>query len=121
MPALVMPAPDIATVRQPADFSSGGGGSSNDYETRSFLSITWDGETLLTHFAEQIVEQGWQPDTQTSSEQTAFGSWTKTVDGNALGGMLTLVETADDNWDLKFRIVQGGSGARANVVDEVVR
>ncbi|MDY6983656.1 MAG: hypothetical protein SV422_11255 [Pseudomonadota bacterium] len=51
----------------------------------------------------------------------AFGSWTKTVDGNALLGMLTLVETGADSWDLKFRIVQGGSGAPANVVNEVVR
>lgn len=123
LPALVMPASDVATGRQPAIFSSGGGGgSSNDFETRGFLAITWEGAALLTHFAEQIEDQGWQPDTQTSSAQTAFGSWTKTVDGNALLGMLTLVETGVDSWDLKFRIVRAGSGAPANiVVDEVVR
>lgn len=120
MPALVMPPSDAGPV-SPISFTGGGGGSSNDYETRGFLSITWDGDALLEHFAEQVVEQGWQPDAQTSSAQTAFGSWTKTVDGNALLGMLTLVETGDDSWDLKFRVVRGGSGAPANVVDRVNR
>jgi hypothetical protein len=110
MPALVMPPSDVATG-SPMDFMGSGGGSSNDYETRSFLAITWDAERLLTHFAEQVVEQGWEPDVQVSGEQTAFGSWTKPADGKTLHGMLTLVETSGDNWELKFRIVQGGAAA----------
>ncbi|MGV3590925.1 MAG: hypothetical protein ACO1PZ_04495 [Gammaproteobacteria bacterium] len=119
MPELVMPVSDVAT--RPQGFLTGGrGGSSDDFEERSSLSITWSSEALMAHFAEQIVEQGWQPDTQVSSTRTAFRSWTKTVDGNELLGTLTLVETSEDNWDLKFRIVRGG-GATVNAGGDFVR
>ncbi|HEY0963014.1 MAG TPA: hypothetical protein VGE69_11725 [Pseudomonadales bacterium] len=122
LPALVMPPSDVTAGRQPAIFSSGGGGgSSNDFETRGFLSITWDGRALMEHFAPQLAEQGWAPDTQVSGTKTAFGSWTKTIDGNALLGLLTLVETGDDAWDLKFRVVRGGSAPADAVRSEVTR
>lgn len=108
MPALVMPVSDVVT--RPRGFATvGRGGSSDDFEERGSVAITWSGEALMAHFAEQIVEQGWQPDTQVSSTRTAFGSWTKTVDDNELLGTLTLVETSADNWDLKFRIVRAAA------------
>lgn len=121
MPTLVLPVSDVATRPRSIIASGGRGGSSEDFEVHSVpVAITWSSEALMAHFAEQIVQQGWQPDTQVSGKQSAFGSWTKSVDGNALLGTLTLVETSADNWDLKFRIVRGG-GATVNAGGDFVR
>lgn len=120
MPALVMPRSDVPGADQRGLMGSGGGGSGNDYETRSFLAITWSGDALLGHFATQITEQGWQPEAQTSDASTAFGSWTKRIDGNEYRGLLTLVETADDGWDLKFRILRYGTGGAGAVVQDII-
>lgn len=72
----------------------------------SRLLITWSADALFEHFAEQVGRQGWETDSAVSGTEVAFGSWTKTVAGTALVGMLTLTQTAENTWDLKFRILR---------------
>ena len=100
-----MPESDVSGGMPQGSFY-GGGGSSNDYETEGVLSITWSGDALLEHFAVQIEEQGWETDAEASGSGAAFGSWTKTVEDDPLLGMLTLTQTAENTWNLKFRIVR---------------
>lgn len=123
VPQLVMPV--SATAPNPAMgniMAGGGGGSSDEWETRGALVIDWNIQQVFTHFADQVVGQGWTADSAVTGVQAASGSWTRTVDGLDLIGLLTIVATAPDSWDLKFRLVnKGGTGAGPVMNRTVIR
>jgi hypothetical protein len=110
-PRLVMPQPDTSAngPQRIVDAVSVGGGNSgnmNDWESRGTLRIDWSLDEIAQHFVEQIEDQGWMPDSEVTGAVVASGSWTKTVDDMELTGILTIVEQAENTWDLKFRVMR---------------
>jgi hypothetical protein len=126
MPRLVMPV--SATAPNPAMgniMGGGGGGSSDEWESRGALAIDWNIQQIFTHFSDQVVAQGWTQDAAVSGAQVASGSWTRNVDGLDLIGLLTIVATAPNSWDLRFRLVNKGEagtppGMNRNVIRQDV-
>lgn len=87
-------------------FGGGGGGSGNDYETRGSLQSDRSINEIHAHFADQIAAQDWVQDTQAVGEVLAIGSWTRTVEGDQeLIGVLSVIETGADFYDLRFRVL----------------
>jgi hypothetical protein len=123
VPRLVMPV--STTAPNPAMgnlMGGGGGGSSDEWESRGALAIDWNIQQIFTHFSDQVVGQGWMPDGAVTGVEVASGSWTRTVDGLDLIGLLTIVATAPNSWDLRFRLVnKGEAGAMPAVNRNVIR
>jgi hypothetical protein len=121
MPRLVMPEANTpAPQRSVLGMSSGG--SSNDWETDAMLASDQSIDELLEHFTSQVDAQGWAGDSEVAGANVATASWTKTIDDMELLGLLTILELADDNWEMKFRIVRkntAGGAAVNRAVDEV--
>jgi hypothetical protein len=125
VPRLVMPESTAPASSPPLGFfSGGGGGSSNDWETQGSLTSDLEIDAVLAHFTDQVDAQGWAGDSEVTGATVATASWTKTVDGLDLIGLLTIVEQADATWSMKFRIVRknaAGGPSVNRIVDEVRR
>ncbi len=111
IPRLVMPTAGAADANQPrivdaVSFATGGGGGSNDYESRGNLRTDLSIDAIAQHFIEQIEEQGWAPDSEVTGAVVASGSWTKTVDDMDLIGTLLIVQQDGNIWDLRFRVLR---------------
>jgi hypothetical protein len=79
VPRLIMPESNALPTQPMSSFmQGGGGGSSNDWETRGILTIDWNLDEIYAHFARQIAEQGWTSDSAATGTMMANGSWTKT-------------------------------------------
>ena len=100
--------------RRAGDVGSLGGGSSSantEAETDTNLAIDWPLSQVYEHIADQVVEQGWQVDTETIGNVSANGVWTRSpTQGVNLIGTLTVLESSDSNFQLKFRLVSSGAG-----------
>jgi hypothetical protein len=122
MPTLQMPDDSGGTGIPSMGFFTGGGGSTNDWETRGNLSIDWAIDTLYDHFAEQLGEQGWTQDSAWTGSITAGGNWTKSPEDDLdLIAILSIVETAEEAFELKLRILSRGSqsAGRIGIVDVI--
>lgn len=111
MPTLQMPEPTSNPTAPRMAFLSGSGssGSSNDVETRSHVSSDESIDSLYAFFAEQLVEQGWTEETPWTGSITAGGSWTKSPGEDLdLTAILSIVETTEDNYELKLRLLSRG-------------
>jgi hypothetical protein len=85
-------------------------GSPNDFETQSQVAIDWDIARLYAYFTEQLDEQGWTQDSAWSGNIAAGGNWTKSTAENLdLIAILSIVETADENFELKLRVLSRGA------------
>lgn len=110
VPRLVMPMASATAANQPrldaVSFASGGGGGSNDYESRGSLQSDMGIDDIAQYFIEQIEQQGWAPDSKVTGSVVASGSWTKTIDDMDLVGTLLIVQQAENTWDLRFRVLR---------------
>ena len=108
MPRMEVP---VAPGRRPALGWVGGGSSTSDTqaETETNLEIDWSLAEVYKHFADQIIGQEWELDTETIGNVSANGNWTRSpTQGMNLIGTLTVLEFSDSNFQLKFRIVSSG-------------
>jgi len=107
LPRLELPNTDGMSA--PRGGYGGGGSSGNGWEVRATLSGNWTMRRLYNHFAAQIEDQDWERDARAIGRATANGSWTKKVgDDIELIGNLTVLKTADDNYDLRFHMIRVG-------------
>ncbi|MES2624743.1 MAG: hypothetical protein V4628_05665 [Pseudomonadota bacterium] len=114
MPRLVLPRTTEMTTLMGG--FGGGGGSINETETRAVLSGGWNLGQVFRHFADQIADQGWKRDARVTGDAMASGSWTKTVDNDVdLVANLTVLITAEDTYDLRFRLLREGTPDAVNV------
>ncbi len=127
-PKLIMPESNTRPTRPMAFMGGGGGGSMSDWETRGTLTIDWEVDAIYEHFAEQILEQGWEADSDATGAVAATGSWTKTVDDMDLVGTLSILKLADDTWDMRFRLVRQGNAVNGGpainsvrIIEDVIR
>ena len=113
LPTLRLPTPTGSPLGQPrSTFMSGSrsSGSPNDFETQSQVAIDWDIARLYAFFTEQLDEQGWTQDSAWSGNIAAGGNWTKSTAENLdLIAILSIVETADENFELKLRVLSRGA------------
>ena len=108
-----MEVPENQRQRSGAAWILGGGSSSSntEAETDTNLAIDWPLSQVYEHIADQVVEQGWQVDTETIGNVSANGVWTRSpTQGVNLIGTLTVLESSDSNFQLKFRLVSSGAG-----------
>ena len=110
MPRLVLPEGTTQGGYQPFMIGGGGGGG-NRYETDATVEIDMDLDNVYQHFAEQIVEQGWNSDSESVGTATATGTWTKTVENNInIVGRLNIVRSDENVFALSMQVeIPGGS------------
>jgi len=101
-----MEVPEAENIRPRGAFIGGGSSSSNNSaETETNLRSDLDIEELYKHFAEQILEQGWEIDSEVVGDRSANGTWTRAPEPNLeLVGTLSVLETSDSNYELRFRL-----------------
>jgi hypothetical protein len=113
MPRMVIPAGSITPPHLAAGLGSGYSGSNRGIETNFSLEIEMTVAELFDHFAEQIVSQGWELDSENKGSVSANGTWTQNPEPNMnLIGILTVLNTGDDNYQLKFKLIPGGGSGR---------
>lgn len=84
-----------------------GGGGSNDSFTMSTRIISGDTPgKLVEHVADQMVEQGWQPDSSWSGSRSAGSTWSKRSDGGITRSMLEIIRVSDRTFDVDFTQTQ---------------
>jgi len=111
VPRLLMPESNTAEA-SPRVFM-GSGGSSNDWETGASLVSEWSIDAVFEHFTSQVNAQGWTADSAVTGAAVATASWTKTVNDMDLVGLLTIINTAENTWQMKFRILRKSNAAPA--------
>ncbi|GJM13281.1 MAG: hypothetical protein DHS20C12_16840 [Pseudohongiella sp.] len=119
-----MEVPETENIRPSGAFIGGGSSSSgNSVETEINLSSDLDIEELYEHFADQIVEQDWQVDSEVVGGRSATGIWTKSPSAEMeLVGMLSVLEVAEGEYELQFRLrVEGDVGGQGSVGISVMR
>ena len=66
--------------------------------------------------------QEWIPDVETVGTLMGTGSWQKTVEGNVeLVGILTVLETAESAYELRFRVMRKGRSGNARLLTRRIR
>jgi hypothetical protein len=120
VPRLLMPQANNSTSA-PYFGGGGGGGGMNDWEARGTLTSDWNIDEVVEHFVEQIEAQGWEQDSEVTGSVVATGSWTKTVDDMDLIGTLSILQQAENTWDLRFRVVRTGAESRAGTFGTIIR
>lgn len=101
-----MEVPEAENIRPRGAFIGGGSSSSNNSaETETNLRSNLGIEALYEHFAEQILEQGWEIDSEVVGDRSANGTWTRSPEPDLeLVGTLSVLETSDSNYELRFRL-----------------
>ena len=122
MPKMELPS---TTGQMPSPFSIMGGGFSGsltDIETESQLEIEWTTTEVYQHFADQIAEQEWLLDSESSGNFGANGTWTRSPETNMnLIGTLTVLKTGDSYFQLKFRLISSGDSRSSNALIRGIR
>jgi hypothetical protein len=99
-----MELPPAATLpgmgMQPASMS----GFPAGMESRIDMSLNWELDAVLRHFADQIDQQNWQRDHESFGSMSAAGSWTRQIDEMQLFGSLRVVKTGESQYQLQFSI-----------------
>lgn len=101
MPRMELPSAARAPTSRSATFASG---SRNGIESSATVNINWEMDALQAHFADQIVQQGWQLDSEVVGDITATSNWLREADGMQLLGALRLIKTGDNEFQLQFLI-----------------
>lgn len=118
MPRLELPSSPDGTLQALHALAGGMSGSNNEIETNSRLKIDWTITEVFDHFADQITDQGWDLDTENIGNVSATGTWIRSPEPNMdLIGILTVLESGDSNYQLKFKLISGGrSGGSQQVI-----
>ena len=101
MPRLVLPDEAARQSQRMPMFLSG---SSDQMESKIEFTIDWRLAEVQEFFSEQIVEQDWVLDSETTGSHVAIGAWTKEENGRMLLGILHLISHNDDNYEAVFAI-----------------
>lgn len=78
-------------------------GSSDHAESKTEFVLDWSLAEIYEHFADQVVDQGWIPDGETTGNRVALGVWIKEDDDQLLG-TLRLVSGDDDGYQAMFTV-----------------
>jgi hypothetical protein len=101
----------VPTLRAPVDAQQrggGGGGGGGEWDSHARLRTDLDPGALLGHYAIQLLEQGWQPVTQSVADDVAIHVSRKTDDdGVAWQAVLYVTLAADGERDLYLRVTGG--------------
>jgi len=101
MPRLVLPEEAGTQSQRMPMFLSG---SSDQMESKTEFTLDWSLDEVQEFFSEQIVEQDWVLDSETTGSRVAIGAWTKEENGRILLGILHLISNSDDNYAAVFAI-----------------
>lgn len=118
MPRMEVPESDNIL---PSGVLIGGGSSSgnNSAETDINLKSELNIEDIYTHFAEQIIAQDWEIDSEVVGGRSANGTWTRSPTADfELVGTLSVLETSEGNYELRFRLRAEGERAGNGVFFE---
>lgn len=84
--------------------------SNNELEARAVVNVDWEIEQLYSHFKTQVEDQAWELDSENIGNSTAFGSWVLNPEaGVSLIGTLSIINSGDESFELKFQLTQTGS------------
>jgi hypothetical protein len=116
LPRLEMPEPSNQALSPMTSFMGGGGGGSmNDWETQNRIVIDWSLQQMFDHFAPQLEAQGWARENSGAGSFLATSTWTKSAeDGSQLRGILNILESETNNFELKFRLIRSLRATAAN-------
>lgn len=117
LPRLIVPQDE---PRRFSPFRSSGLSShnSNGVETSSSMVAEMELDEVYQYFKTQIEDQGWSLDSETVGRASASGTWTKSPEPELnLIGTLSVIQSEDDNYDLRFQLVSAGqrSNSRSRV------
>jgi hypothetical protein len=101
LPRMVLP-PAATTPSAPAPTMMSS--SRDSAQSQSDLTIEWPREALYNHFAEQVAEQGWLLDTESTGEAAALGAWTKEEGGQSLLGSMRLIKQQGNAYQAVFTV-----------------
>lgn len=112
-----MEVPEAEGIRPRGAFLGGGSSSGNNSaETEINLKSELDIEELYTHFADQIVEQDWETDSEAVGGRSATGIWTKSPTADLeLAGTLSILEVSEGNYELQFRLRAEGDAGTGSI------
>lgn len=111
MPRLELPA--ALTTQGIGLQPAGSMGSSQYYETSAGVATDLTLTELFEHFVQQIEAQGWDSDASNVGESVANGFWRKQPqDDLDLVGILTVIRSDDENFQLQFRVQLLGAPAK---------
>lgn len=116
MPRLMVP--EEANTGQNAVWMLGGMSSSgNSADTDMQLEIDWNMEEVYRYFAEQMAEQEWALDTESTGSVSASGTWTQSPEANMnIMGTLNVVSLGENKFQLKLTIeVLGARGGNSGL------
>ncbi len=112
LPKMVLPEsePQLMTPFSGMGISS----SNNDLEARAVVNVDWEIEQLYAHFKTQVENQAWELDTENIGSSTAIGSWLlNPVADVSLVGTLSIIDSGDESFELKFQLTQTGNRANS--------
>lgn len=116
MPRLLMPEEGNSGQR-PAFMLGGTSSSSNSAETDVELEIDWSMDEVYSHFADQMLEQEWILDTESTGSLSASSIWTRSPEeGINLIGTLNVLSLGENRFQLKLTVEGlGGRGVNQGI------
>ena len=64
--------------------------------------MDWSLSDVYAFFSDQVVEQDWMPDAETSGTRVALGAWTREENNRILLGTLRVVSKGDEHYQAEF-------------------
>lgn len=115
LPKLVLPELPPRPFAAFANVGGYSGGSNRGIEIEASLKSDWDMDDVFSHFKDQIVEQGWIPDSENIGEASAIGTWTLSPEADLdLVGNLIVLKSGKESFELKFQLNPlGGAGSNS--------
>jgi len=111
MPRLEVPEQKRRAGFVPFFVGGGSSSSSNSAETETTIETELSLEELFDHFAVQMVDQGWELDTQNIGNVSVTGNWIRSPEPDIdLVSTLTILDSGDSFHDLKLTVMSPGGG-----------
>lgn len=112
MPILEVPS-EARQGNRPAVMVGGMSSSNNSAETNATIQLDWALEEVFSHFGEQMLDQSWQSDSESSGAISATGIWTQTVNQDVtIIARLSVISSDEDRFDLQLSVeVPGGTSS----------
>ena len=116
MPRLVVPE-EANSERSPGFALASSSSSNNSAESEISLEINLDMEAVYTHFAEQMIGQEWNLDTESIGSVSASGTWTQSPEENMnLVGTLNVVNLEENRFQLKLSVEAPGGNLGVRIL-----